>query len=55
MNREDALKVTIYAVSFPIALLLARKGYTSALWLYLALVTGLAVVWILQGLFRKSG
>ena len=55
MNREDAVKAAIYAASFPVALLLAHKGYTGALWVYLALVAGLAVVWILQGLFRKSG
>jgi hypothetical protein len=54
MNREEAIKAVIWAISFPVALFLAHAGHPGALWLYVALVTGLAVVWILQGLFRKS-
>jgi hypothetical protein len=54
VDRRTAIKAVIYAISFPLALFLAHEGHPGALWAYVALVTGLAVVWILQGLFRKS-
>jgi hypothetical protein len=54
MNKKLALEAVICGISFPVAVLLAHKGHGKMLWIYVGFVAGLGIIWILQGLFRKS-
>jgi hypothetical protein len=54
MNKKLAVEAVICAISFPVAVLVALEGHGKILWIYVAFVAGLGVIWILQGLFRKS-
>jgi hypothetical protein len=54
MNKKLAVEAGICAISLPVAVLLAHGGYGRILWIYAAFVAGLAIIWVLQGLFRKS-
>ncbi|HXC99444.1 MAG TPA: hypothetical protein VN048_08885 [Verrucomicrobiae bacterium] len=54
MNKKLAIEAGVCAISFPVTVFLAHEGHGRILWIYAAFIAGLAIVWILQGLFRKS-
>jgi hypothetical protein len=54
MNKKLAMEAGICAISFPVAVFFACKGYGRIMWIYAAFVAGLIIIWILQGCFRKS-
>jgi hypothetical protein len=54
MNKKLAIEAGVCAISFPVAVLLPHKGHGRILWIYAAFVAGLGIIWVLQGLFRKS-
>ena len=54
MNKKLAIEAGICGISFPVAVFFACRGYGQILWIYAAFVAGLGVIWVLQGLFRKS-
>ena len=54
MNKKLAIEAGICGISFPVAVFFACRGYSQILWIYVAFVAGLGLIWVLQGLFRKS-
>ena len=54
MNKKLALEAGICAFSLPVTVFIAHQGHGRILWVYVAFVAALAVIWVLQGLFRKS-
>ncbi len=53
MTKKLALEAGICALSLPLAVFIAHRGHGRTLWIYVAFVAALAIIWVLQGLFRK--